>query len=162
MLELASQRGFPRENSAPRMRTRQPQEFRRCWLLRFSGKKCRIVGEVGTLSGSRIGPRFFGVQGNGACEGGVGPGPGHSRCHGRPVVLRGTHNSLMENRLSPVILLGQEPFPECGSTGCCIPAPGAGMVDTTRRAGHTDTNGAIAGALLGGLEGVRRPRSETC
>ena len=52
---------------------------------------------------------FFGVQGNRARQGGGCPGRGHSRRYGRPVVLRGTHNSLIERCLSPITLLGQEP-----------------------------------------------------
>jgi len=48
----------------------------------------------------------------GHAKGGVGPGTGQSRRHGRPAVLRGSHNSLMEKRLSPITLLGQEPISE--------------------------------------------------
>ena len=54
------------------------------------------------------------VGGRGASQEAVNRYPlaAQARRHGRLVVLRGTHNSLMENRLSPVTLLGQEPKKE--------------------------------------------------
>jgi hypothetical protein len=51
-------------------------------------------------------------------KGAVIPRAVHSLYQGRPVVPRRAYNSLMENRLSPITFLGEEPFcPAKSSTG---------------------------------------------
>ena len=75
---------------------------------------CRLTAAIFIWSGAgppHIGtvPAFLDSREIGRARGFVGPRNGASRHHARPSALWGTHNSLMQNRLSATTLLGQEP-----------------------------------------------------
>ena len=108
MLELASRRGFrecaQHHVSAPG----NHGNVEGAGVLNSLGSNAGLSEGSEPHSGNRTGPRFFGVQGNQASQGKRRPTQGASRHHGRHLVLRRTHNSLVEYRLSAVTFLGHE------------------------------------------------------
>jgi len=109
MLELAGRSGFHGCARHRVFRPGLPGHLDRAGLFDSLGGDVWVVGVIATRSASRIGPPFCAPQANRASQRfrrSARPRPHH---HGRPVTPRRARNSLIEHRLSPITLLGEEP-----------------------------------------------------
>ena len=109
MVELASQRGFREcahhHVSAPG----NPGNVESAGFFDSLGRNAGLPERSEPAPGTESVLGSLESREIGHAKGAPARAPAHSRPHGRPVVLRRTHNSLMENRLSAITLLGQEP-----------------------------------------------------
>jgi len=110
MLELASQRGF-RECGQDHVSTPGiPGNVEGAGFFDFLGSNAHLSERPELAPETERVPVSLESRETGRAWGLVGPRKDASRHHGRLSVLWGTHNSLMQNRLSAITLLGQEAF----------------------------------------------------
>ena len=109
MLELVSQRGFRERDQQPVSGPANPGNLDGAGFFDPMGRRGGLSERSEPAPGTELVPRISGAQDTGMPR-------GCRLAHRRipaiaadAVVLRRTHNSLMEKRLSPTTLLGQEP-----------------------------------------------------